>query len=552
MQKKSWTIKAQVWFLSGILLLNLLVVGVVAYWNSSRLTTQLQGFAVTQLPAVRLMTLADMMHDGIRANVYHSIIVSGSKNQEEVKDVEKEREEFAKNMGEYIAGLEKLELPPETKKIIESTIPEVQTYVASAKEIVDIALSGKVTAAMAKLPQFNEKFEILEKEMGKLGDLIETDAQKAEAEAGKLASKSNKLSLILIVFGFALGMVFAFAFTNNLQKVLKQLIERLSNESSQVDETSTSLRGASQSLSDSAGKQASALQETASCVDEITAMVNKTAENSKHLEKTSKDSNESAQKGKEAVEQMLSAMAGIRESQTEINAQVERGNEKISEIVKVISEIGNKTKVINDIVFQTKLLSFNASVEAARAGEHGKGFSVVAEEVGNLAQMSGNAAKEISDMLSSSVEKVGSIVAENRRTVETLISQGKDKLVLGADVAEQCGSALNEIVKQVSEQALMINEITTAISEQNQGIQEISKAIQMLDRSTQENSAMSTDTAGLSVSLLQRAGELRSVVSDLEQLFSGAIKQKLANSDAALPKNNVVKIETEFKSKKVA
>jgi methyl-accepting chemotaxis protein len=76
--------------------------------------------------------------------------------------------------------------------------------------------------------------------------------------------------------------------------------------------------------------------------------------------------------------------------------QINYSNEQMSEIVKVIQEIETKTKVINDIVFQTKLLSFNASVEAARAGEQGKGFAVVAEEVGNLAQMSGNAAKEIS------------------------------------------------------------------------------------------------------------------------------------------------------------
>ena len=77
----------------------------------------------------------------------------------------------------------------------------------------------------------------------------------------------------------------------------------------------------------------------------------------------------------------------------------------------LISEIGNKTKVINDIVFQTKLLSFNASVEAARAGEHGKGFSVVAEEVGNLAHMSGNSAKEITQLLESSINRVN-----NRRS----------------------------------------------------------------------------------------------------------------------------------------
>lgn len=73
-------------------------------------------------------------------------------------------------------------------------------------------------------------------------------------------------------------------------------------------------------------------------------------------------------------------------------------NKKITEITKVISEVAAKTQVINEIVFKTKLLSFNASVEAARAGDQGRGFSVVAEEVGNLAKMSGDAAKEISNI----------------------------------------------------------------------------------------------------------------------------------------------------------
>lgn len=517
--KKSSTVGAKIWMLSGALLLNLLLVGAVAYWNSSLLSAQLNEVAGTHLPAVRTMTLADMMHDGIRANVFHSIIVSGSK-EEELKAVRAESEEFAKNIHDYLFTLQSLPLPAATRKAIEPAIPEVDAYVASAKEIVDIALSGKVKPAMEKLPGFNQKFEILEKSLGTLGELIEGDAQQAQAKGQILATRSNYLGLGLIVIGLAIGTISAFAFIRTLQKSLNEMISELAADSEQVDRSAVSLRQASQNLSDSSARQASALQETASCVDQITAMVNKTAENSRNLEETANESNESARKGQESIGQMLEAMKAIRESQTAINDQVEKGNEKITEIVKVISEIGTKTKVINDIVFQTKLLSFNASVEAARAGEHGKGFSVVAEEVGNLAQMSGNAAKEISDMLTSSVERVDGIVNESRRTVEGLISGGKEKLNLGEKIAEQCGEALNEIVKQVSQESSMINEITTAIQEQNQGIKEISKAIQMLDQSTQQNSVMSTETAGLSSSLLEQAAALRSVVQQMEAMVA--------------------------------
>lgn len=96
-------------------------------------------------------------------------------------------------------------------------------------------------------------------------------------------------------------------------------------------------------------------------------------------------------------------MREIDSSNKELVKEIERNNTELTKITNMISEINEKTQVINDIVFQTKLLSFNASVEVVRAGEHGKGFAVVAEEVGNLASMSGKASLDISEMLETSI-----------------------------------------------------------------------------------------------------------------------------------------------------
>jgi methyl-accepting chemotaxis protein len=204
--------------------------------------------------------------------------------------------------------------------------------------------------------------------------------------------------------------------------------------------------------------------------------------------------------------------------------QVEESNQNLAEIVKVITEIGSKTKIINDIVFQTKLLSFNASVEAARAGEQGKGFAVVAEEVGKLAQMSGAAAKEISDMLDGSIKKVQNIVSETKSKVEALIEQGKEKVTIGTSVAKQCGEALDQMVSSVSEVSRMVSEIAMASQEQAEGVKQINQAMGQLDQTTQQNASGSQETASAAEELSSQADALRAMVIELTQTIEGRPK----------------------------
>lgn len=146
----------------------------------------------------------------------------------------------------------------------------------------------------------------------------------------------------------------------------------------------------------------------------------------------------------------------------------------------MILEIAEKTKVINEIVFQTKLLSFNASVEAARAGEQGKGFAVVAEEVGNLATMSGNAAQDISNMLGESTAKVQEIVRQTKEEMSRLTTQSKNDVENGIKVARDCDVVLNEIVKNVNHVDQLVREITEAsknLSQQALSLNSISQTL---------------------------------------------------------------------------
>jgi methyl-accepting chemotaxis protein len=341
-----------------------------------------------------------------------------------------------------------------------------------------------------------------------------------EVVASVMALKKAAIAiLILTILGAIAIMTW---YSNGLSKTLRNIAVEVNSSSGEVGSLSERMASASSELSSSTTEQAAALQETVSSIDEVSAMIAKNAENAKRSKESSNLSSDAAQKGKDAVDQMIHSIEEINQANGNIMNQIEEGNQQLAEIVKLISEIGNKTKVINDIVFQTKLLSFNASVEAARAGEHGKGFAVVAEEVGNLAQMSGNAAKEISQMLDGSVQKVDSIVNASRTRVEKLMSESKSKVEAGTITAKKCGEVLDEIVKNVSEVNMMVSEITTASQEQSQGVSEINKAMNQLDQVTQSNAASSQDASNVAALLRNQSEGLRKVIESLIQTVEGS------------------------------
>ncbi|HAG91922.1 MAG TPA: hypothetical protein DCL41_08625, partial [Bdellovibrionales bacterium] len=157
--------------------------------------------------------------------------------------------------------------------------------------------------------------------------------------------------------------------------------------------------------------------------------------------------------------------------------------------------------------------------EAARAGEHGKGFAVVAEEVGNLAEMSGNAAEEISSMLDASISKVEQIAIDTKNAVEGLIQQGKSRVDSGVHVAEQCAVVLKEIVQNVSAVSSLSQEISQASKEQALGVQEINKAMTQLEEVTQKNNSVSNSTSASAGQLSAQARAMKEAVNDLQNLL---------------------------------
>ncbi len=335
---------------------------------------------------------------------------------------------------------------------------------------------------------------------------------------------ARQMTILGLGFGvyFIISTIIPALLAHRLMNSLRTIALALSTKSDLFFTLATHISKASTDLSDATAEQSSALQDTAASIGQVSAMVSKSADSATLSQQTSQGSRQAAENGHKAVEDTIDAISEISKSNSSIIQQIEQGNKQIADIVKVIAEIGDKTKVINDIVFQTKLLSFNASVEAARAGEHGKGFAVVAEEVGNLAQMSGNAAKEITDMLNGSIQKVEGIVTSTKSQVDRLVSENKEKISTGNKVATLCGKALKEILAAVQSVDGLVNEISSASREQAQGVSEINRAISKLNDVTQRNTTVAQETSKSSRQLNLDAEGLKSSLGEMLGLLNAA------------------------------
>lgn len=322
---------------------------------------------------------------------------------------------------------------------------------------------------------------------------LEEEAERVEYEMVRAYSILIGVSSIFII----LGALFAFRSMGQLSTTLTSLMDRLRSNFEGLDNAADRLSKSSQALS---GGEESGVQL-------MDMMVKKNVESAREASHISIQSEQTAKKGKEVVDEMIRAIKDIDLANNKIVDQVNHTSREIGRVVQVISEIGEKTKVINDIVLQTKILSFNASVEASKAGEHGKGFAVVAEEVRSLTQMSGKAAQDISELIQSSIREVQEILRDSQSKVERFVMEGTAKVDIGSEVAVQCGQALDEIVTHVATLNKMALSIANASHDQEREIRAIVSVAGDLDL--------------LGSEVFDSARGLKRAVMDLTRVVSG-------------------------------
>jgi methyl-accepting chemotaxis protein len=228
--------------------------------------------------------------------------------------------------------------------------------------------------------------------------------------------------------------------------------------------------------------QTESVARTAEAIHEINLMVNTTSTNAEDSSQISKQTKQAASEGINAMKQLSDAIVAIKSTNQQMYSQVDDSNKQLAEIVETIKKIESKTHVINDIVFQTKLLSFNASVESARSGEHGKGFAVVAEEIGNLAAMSGKASKEINELINLSVQRVTEIAATTKTRLSQMSASAKHSIEEGEVKTNLTSKRFDEMNQYLDGLVSRVSEISTLTQEQALGVDRIMQSIKKLEQ----------------------------------------------------------------------
>lgn len=513
---KNLTIKKQVLLLSGLLLGVQVILALVGFLSLESINEKLNLVFSKRLPSINYLVQADRDFQQMLV-AERSLLLKGLSQERQVgfqKDYHANKAQVAERFDSY----KKLASSEEEKKIIS----DFEQRFSSWKKISDngflfdeqknLRLTEENRDALTQ-KSFGDSYTQFENSRDQLDKLQELILAKGNTEFLDAQETYNNgfrlivgLSITGIIASFILGYLISHSINSRITKIARTMEEEgdtLDSISNQLDSRSNDMKVVSSDLS-------AAATETTSSLHEITQMIKNNTEGANRVSNLIDQSKNHLNDGVRFLEDLTARINQVENSSTELSETIQQSNDELTEILKVFHEVNNKTKVINDIVFQTKLLSFNASVEAARAGENGKGFAVVAEEVGNLARMSGESADEISSLLEQSLTRVTNIVENSKTKVTSSISENQKYVRESVELSGECKKLILSVSHDFSEVAETSNQVSHASKEQLTGVEEVNQAMQNIS-----NAAGSSNDCALVVN--DSSQEVRRSVYQISQ-----------------------------------
>ncbi|RAM63800.1 chemotaxis protein [Herbaspirillum rubrisubalbicans] len=459
-------------------------------------------------PSIRISLMLERTLVRVRSTEFQHILG----NEQTMATLEKALAERYAEFTTLQQDYRKLDLTKEESAAFDQLSNTLAAYLVEHRKIIGLSHENHKDEALALTKGDSLKaYRAIEKQFSALRQANIDHKEQANTAADRVFDHSQHWIMGLLVAGILLGLALAIAIARVVARPLAealQLARRVADNdlSGQVnvhsrDETGQlmlALNHMTHSLGEMVGEvhrsiaiintasgeiahgnadlsartesQASSLEQTASAMEELTSTVRQNAEHANQANELMSTSTRLAQQGGAVVDQVVQTMGEIRS-----------GSARIADIIGVI----------DGIAFQTNILALNAAVEAARAGEQGRGFAVVATEVRSLAQRSAAAAREIKELIEGSVQQVAS----------------------GADLVDQAGKTMHEIVDSVARVATLMSEIAVASREQSRGIDEINDAVTQMDEGTQQNAALVEQAAAAAHSLRDQTDQLASLVA---------------------------------------
>jgi len=307
---------------------------------------------------------------------------------------------------------------------------------------------------------------------------IRSEAKKhgvTDQEMLNVAQKTRRNITLLGIAAIVFGLFLSFFLSKGIAKVLRQVSSEIGDGTKQVAAAASQVASSSQALAKGATHQSSGIEDTASSLDRIAAMIQSDSENTKQADGLMKEAGLLTDQANRGMTDLVASMNDIIAS-----------SERTSKIIKTIDEIA----------FQTNLLALNAAVEAARAGEAGAGFAVVADEVRNLALRAADSAKETSN----------------------IIEETKSKVQDGGKLMSTTSEVFSEMASNMKKVITIVEEIAVSAGEQANGIGMLKKTVAQIDEIVQENAASSEESAAAAEELHAQAQQMATNVDELVRL----------------------------------